>query len=70
MSLTSCPVVFFFVFIVIFAIVIANVSNLISLSKESLGDGKHKWLEQNNIVRIDDSTEHLMWFVQVKQYYN
>ncbi|XP_037042036.1 transmembrane protein 62-like [Bradysia coprophila] len=68
MSFSSGPVVFFFVFIVIFAIVIANVANLInnlSLSQGSYGDGKHKRLEQNNVVRIDDSTEHLMWFVQV-----
>lgn len=66
MSLSSCPVVFFFVFIVIFAIVIANVSNLLNLSQESYANGKHKWLEHTNVVRIDDSPEHLMWFVQVK----
>lgn len=65
----SCIVVFFFVFIVIFAIVIANVANLInnlSLSQERYSsENNHRWLEQSNVLRIDDSTEHLMWFVQV-----
>lgn len=65
----SCPAVFFFVFIVIFAIFIANVANLInnlSLSQESnTKDKHHRWLEQKNVLRIDDSPEHLMWFVQV-----
>lgn len=65
----SCLVVFFFVFIVIFAIVIANVANLISnlsLSQESFSSANNRrWLEHSNVLRIDDSQEHLMWFVQV-----
>lgn len=61
----SCVVVFIFVFIVVFAIVIANVANLISLSLAQESESNHKWLERSNVLRIDDSTEHLMWFVQV-----
>lgn len=65
----SCPAVFFFTFIVIFAILIANVANLINnlnASQESyFSDKNHRWLEQKDDLRIDDSTEHLMWFVQV-----
>ncbi len=67
MNFAACPVVFCFVFIVIFAIVIANVGNLInnlSLSQESFASHRN-WLEQSNVLRIDDSTEHLMFFVQV-----
>lgn len=67
MSFASCPVAFLLVLIVFFAIAIANVANLINTSRllESYAENSRKWFDESNAVRIDDSTEHLMWFVQV-----
>lgn len=58
------------IFIVIFSIFVANVTNLInidgSLSKRHNNSRQSsKWQQNRKSLKFDDSADHLMWFLQV-----